>query len=141
MTFENTGGSERQRGPGHELFRKARDETVATYSGEPNAGKRPALGITETGYQTWIGSDEYEGVDEETQAEYGLMSLLNAIELGAMDVEWYHLQDCWGAPKDGQMAFGVFDYKGAAKLLAYAIHNLTELLHLGLHATIVDLGC
>ena len=119
---------ERHGGPSHELFRQARDETAAAYSVEPTLGPDKRWGITETGYQTWIGPDEYEGVDEETQAEYGLMSLLNAVELGALDVEWYHLQDCWGAPANGQMAFGVFDYKGAPKPLAHAIHNLTALL-------------
>jgi hypothetical protein len=114
----------------HERLRLDRESTLDAFASRVVSppGERPRWVVTETGYHTWIGSGWFEGVDAPTQAKYGLMLLLNVAELGGEEVQWYLLQDGWGMPKNGEEAFGVFDFQGQPKPLAVAIHNLMALL-------------
>ena len=112
------------------MLRLGRDAMLAAYRADPvpTLGPNTHWVITETGYHTWIGSGWFEGVDEQNEAEYGLMLLLNIVEWGGEEAQWYHVQDAWGPPHNGEEAFGVFDHHGSPKPLAIALHNLMTLL-------------
>ncbi len=114
----------------HNVLRYDVDKNWVAFAKDPVTppGVAPKWVVTETGYHTWLGSGCFEGVDGDTQAKLGVGLLLNIAQLGGLETQWYQLWDPWGPPKDGEGAFGVFDFTGAPKPLAIAIHNLAILL-------------
>jgi hypothetical protein len=114
----------------YERLRLDRDEQLKVYAMDPvlPPGRTPAWVVTETGYHTWLGSGWFEGVDPTVQAKLGLLLFFNVAKLGGRETQWYQLLDAWGAPRNGEQAFGVFDHTGKPKPLALAVHNLTAIL-------------
>jgi hypothetical protein len=114
----------------HAVLQYDLTRNLAAFSADPVTppGPAPKWVVTETGYHTWLGSGWFEGVDFDTQAKLGLGLLLNVAQLGGIETQWYQLWDAWGPPKNGEGAFGVFDFRGDPKPLAIGIRNLGILL-------------
>jgi hypothetical protein len=83
---------------------------------------------TETGYTTTPGGFFNDG-DATVQAKETLNLLFDGASQGISKTYLYQLLDAYapGSPQ-GDDGFGLFDYKGAAKPAATAIHNLTSIL-------------
>lgn len=87
--------------------------------------------ITEAGYHTGMGNEDWEGVDERTQAKLTLNLLLDATRLGVDKIYLYQLFDAYpdtsGIMVDRHL--GLFDIDGRPKQAAVALHNLTSILY------------
>lgn len=92
---------------------------------EPD-GTGPVV-YTETGYSTMPGVTGY--VSEDVQAKYTLDLLMDDARNGVAETYLYQLLDAYApGSAQGDTGFGLFDYTGAAKPVAVAIHNLTTIL-------------
>jgi hypothetical protein len=85
----------------------------------------PAV-YTEWGYSTNGGVNA--GVNEDVQMRYGLDGFLDAASTGTKTF-MYALLDAYapGSPQ-GDQGWGLFDYTGAPKQLAIALHNLHQII-------------
>jgi hypothetical protein len=85
----------------------------------------PAV-YTEAGYST---TGIFNGPNADVQAKYTLDMLFDDAAAGISKTYLYQLLDAYapGSPQ-GDDGFGLFDYTGAAKPAATAIHNLTTIL-------------
>ena len=100
---------------------------VAEWSAEQlHTGVTPIV-ITEAGYPTFPSGS---GVDNATQASLTLNLLFDAARIGASKTFLYELLDAYPDPNGtlGGNHYGLFDYGGAPKPAAVAIHNLTTIL-------------
>ena len=89
----------------------------------------PAV-FTETGYSTNLSkTGQSGGVDQTVQAKYTLDLLFDAAAAGISKTYLYELLDAYPTgSRQGNEGFGLFDEKGAPKLAATAIHNMTSIL-------------
>lgn len=84
--------------------------------------------ISEAGYQTTLGTADWEGVDPATQAKLTLNLLADATLLGVSKTYLYQLFDPAAAAGTSQGGTGLYDAAFHPKPAATAIHNLTAIL-------------
>jgi len=89
----------------------------------PNAASATATAVyTETGYSTMQ-------VNDYTQAVYTLDLLFDTAQQGISKTYLYQLLDAYApGSRQGDSGFGLFDYTGAPKLAATALHDLTAII-------------
>jgi hypothetical protein len=108
----------------------------------PNFGQAPAFWMaaahatpgntapivyTETGYSSNGGTSG--AVNEDVQAKYTLDLLFDDAKAGVVETDLYDLLDAYApGSRQGDDGYGLFDYTGAPKPIAIAIHNLTSIL-------------
>ncbi len=85
---------------------------------------------TEAGYHVATGQDGWTGVSEEVQASYTLNLLFEQARLGVEKTYLYQLMDYEADPSrsDPERNFGLFEADGTPRLVADAIHRLTQVL-------------
>ncbi|WP_342108368.1 carbohydrate-binding domain-containing protein [Methylobacterium sp. SI9] len=91
------------------------------------------VAITELGYQTSIPAgvaNNWEGVDENTQAKLILNSVLDYAQLQTGKLYLYQLLDAYSDPQNTNIEnhFGLFRLDNTPKPAATALHNLTTIL-------------
>lgn len=104
----------------------ARSVALGNETAADDAAEKPAV-YTETGYNSLGGVKG--GVSPAVQARYTLDLLLDDAASGISQTYLYQLLDAYApGSAQGDDGFGLFDYTGAAKPVAVAIHNLNTLL-------------
>jgi hypothetical protein len=101
-------------------------------SAQADAPGRPTV-VTETGAAASARNARGRvGVDAPTQAKQILNSLMDAARSGVAATYIYELADSRNnGPADAESRYGLFDWSGAARPAAVAIHNLTRILGAG----------
>ena len=104
----------------------SRTQALGNETAADAAARRPAI-YTETGYRSTGGTSG--GVSPDVQAKYTLDLLLDTAQSGIAQTDLYELLDAYapGSPQ-GDAGYGLFDYTGAPKPVAVALHNLNTLL-------------
>jgi len=97
--------------------------TVSRAYALPNAASATAPAVyTETGYSTMQ-------VNDYTQAVYTLDLLFDTAAQEISETYLYQLLDAYApGSRQGDSGFGLFDYTGAPKLAATALHDLTAII-------------
>jgi len=107
-------------------FWVSRAQALGNETAANAATMTPAV-YTETGYSSNGGTKG--GVNEDVQAKYILDLLLDDAKNGIAATDLYELLDAYApGSRQGDAGFGLFDDTGAAKPVAFALHNMNALL-------------
>jgi hypothetical protein len=97
---------------------------------EHNPGK--PIWMTEAGYHTRLGNDNYhEGVSEAVQSKMVLSMFMSAFELGIPKTFYYQLADQYTDPKNQESFFGLVDQSWNPKPAYHAQKNTIVILKQG----------
>jgi hypothetical protein len=86
--------------------------------------------LTETGYYTLPGHNQWEGVDGRSQAAMSLNTIFRADAWGLSETYLYQFLDQYSDPTgtNREAHWGFYDLAWNAKPIAHAFHNLTTIL-------------